>query len=271
MRGVRCVKHILLLLVGFSLNAHAENRFSVRERQDGQQYLHKYRGRLGLSGGLTTLNAADNTIESVNHSIYLGASGDLNFDYFGADLDVYYGTASANRNSNSQLKEGGLSQFGVLTAGRVQYPVYVGRMKMTPKAGLGFGLMNLSLHEEAGPIVKLFSDQVSTGANVKGLYYFFGAEVSPWPFLIINADYSQSFTASAEVKAVAGILGSSSDSASFSRFRVGANVRVLPRTLVGAQFTERAIQTGLPKSLINNDLLSSPQRHFMVNLTFEIP
>lgn len=263
--------HILLAVICLSVGARAEQRLTVREHQDRQPYLHKYQARIGLSGGITTLNTADNTIQSVNHSLYLGTTADLNFDYFGADLDLYYGSASANRNSNSKLKEGGLSQFGTLVGARVQYPLYFGRTKLTPKAGIGFGLMNLSLHEEAGPIAKLITDQISTGADVRGFYYFAGAEFSPFPLLIVSADYAHSFSASADVGAMGGILSNSSSNAGFSRLRVGASVRVLPRTLVGAQFTERAIQTNLPKSIINNDLLSAPQRHFMVNLTFEIP
>lgn len=261
---------LVLLTVLSSGVLQARQQFNTRA--DQQRYLRQYTGRIGIASGITTLKGAStNTNDEVNYTLYFGATGDLNFNYFGADLDVYYGTASVDRKSGSQLKEAGMNQFGILGGVRGQLPFFTGPVRWVPKIGLGYGSMSLSLNEDTSGALAAVSNKVSGGSHVSAFYYMAGLEIGGG-IITFAGDYSHSFAASGGVDLKLGpALNIDSSNTAFQRLRLGAYLRLLPRMLLGFQYIERKVEVQLPVNLLNADLLSPTQQHFLGTLVFEIP
>lgn len=264
---------IFALLGLFCLSAaHADEVLHGSAARQRAAYRNQsYAGRIGLASGVSSLRPPEGKnyqYDGLRYTFYLGLTGDVNFNYFGFDLDTYYGSASVEQAG----KKKGMDLYGGQLGAQARLPFFLGIMKLTPKAGFGYGVMSLTMDKETSGVVGLLTSNLAVGQQVSGVYYSLGLEFAPLPFLVLTGDYSQSLSAGGEIKVQAGAnIPLNGKDASFERIRVGAYARILPTVLLGVQYVERKVKVNLPLNIVNTDAISPTQVHYLGSMIFEIP
>jgi hypothetical protein len=122
--------------------------------------------------------------------------------------------------------------------------------------------------------VGVLSDAASFNAGlsqaVSGPYFLAGLRAEPGDWLVLDADYSQSFAASSSVSGGVSSFSTQvpSDGAAFTRLRVSASARVGHGVLLGIAFIQR-VMTVNPLG-ISVGVLNPAQQNYAATLGFEL-
>jgi len=208
--------------------------------------------RIGLTGGYSQAAIAQSagTAAATGSIIYAGGLLDAQYEYIGAEIDVYAGTgASANITSGEAIA---IKQNGVLAAVKGQVPLRSGSLRFAPKLGFGYAMMGQQ------------QEQISAGtaasekSSISGVYGEIGFEFEPITGLIIVADYSRSLamvkatfeSASSGTTGVAADLGGSA----FQRIRGSVSYQIAGGFYVGGQVVQRSFIWGFNTPIAENQL-----------------
>ncbi len=203
--------------------------------------------RIGITGGFAQLNSSDGKEQAardatnIKNTVYGGIDAQLSaWKYLGAEVEGYYGFGSTATQTSLDKVTGAttssdrkLTQYGGMGDVQGRYPFSVGGIRIIPRAGLGFGLLDTS------------DSSTATGSEtyLTGLYATGGADIHLLPEIYLSADYSRSVSASGTVSTTSGGQTKSLDGTSpnFDRIRVGAYYRVTRDFTVGSQYLRRTL------------------------------
>lgn len=226
--------------------------------------------RLGLLGGISRLSSSDANVQETlsaqetDQNGYVGLLADINVGrYLGAEIDGFFGIAPTMilvDDSNNET-EVSVRHSGMMAHLRAQLPLPLGNFQLTPFVGVGYGFIGLK-----SEYASLTTDSTTGSAGtdmteestVKGPYWTGGVMLFPSGSLILSADYSSSFSATADGSNTLNSGGSATENGQFSRIRVAGYVRVTPKFLIGAQYIQRemtalSIGTGLAPTAVSED------------------
>lgn len=198
----------------------------------------EWEARVALVGGFAQLNSSDGAEQSARDkaSFKNGAYGGLQADvtvakYLGAEVEGFFGQGATRSLTSVDRVTGTIStsdrqlrQLGGMGAALGRLPLWIGNVKIVPKAGVGYGYLKLDGNGPQGEDSKL------TGA-----YGTIGFDVSLTSDLLVSADYARSFASSGETST------SAADASHFDRIRAGAYYRVAEPVLVGGQYLRRTL------------------------------
>ncbi|MCB0404901.1 MAG: hypothetical protein KDD51_08955 [Bdellovibrionales bacterium] len=211
--------------------------YYAADRYD-QDDARKWLARIGLLGGLSSSSTV--AAEGFNNNIYLGVRGDLQYSYFGAELDFFYGLASQAQSDaavfvgDSFSEDRSLSNIGGDLSLKVQLPIRIGsNAKFIPKLGGGYSLL-----QQKVSVVSVGSNVTTT--SVSGIHALAGFDLYATAKLMFSADFALGFLGNATTT-LEDASGSqaSSGAATFNRLRAGAYYEILRHLLLGAQYTRR--------------------------------
>lgn len=220
----------------------AETEARVKGRPDSKTGSTVFRA--ALQGGVSLASSGSgyavangSIIGPTNGAMSFGGTGELRTPYFGAELEVYYtshgGTAAET-----------YRQFGAMASahGRAELPV--GKMRLIPKLGVGFGYFDSSFNPTGA------GGAAGSLSTASGLYGIAGFE---WLFtqnIGLYLDYSLSLGSASMNLVSVSPGGTESENAlsgsKFDRFRVGFTFQVAPRVGLGALVVLRTIVHGSP-------------------------
>ncbi|MEZ4751013.1 MAG: hypothetical protein R3B54_10445 [Bdellovibrionota bacterium] len=193
--------------------------------------------RVGLVGGLSSSSTV--AAEGFNN-IYVGVRGDLQYSYFGAELDFFYGIASKAQSESavflgdSFTEDSSLSNVGGDLSLKLQMPIRMGRdAKLVPKIGAGYSLLQQSV-----TVVSAGSNTTTT--NVSTPHVLAGFDLYATAKLLFSADFALGLFGSASTT-LSDTSGSqaSAGPTSYTRVRAGAYYEIASRLMLGAQYTRR--------------------------------
>lgn len=184
--------------------------------------------RLSIQGGVTGL--AFGATADIRHKKYLGLE---------ADTMKIFPTSAKMGEPNESLDQT-LAQTATMVAVKGQYPFKLANATWTPRLGLGYGFISADiLSTETGAT----SSETST-VSLSGPYATVGLDVEISRGIVLSLDYSHSISASGQGSS--SLDGTTSNfpglSGSFSRLRVGAYYRLMPKVLVGGQLASRNVR-----------------------------
>lgn len=205
--------------------------------------------RFFIAGGISGMASADADIQAnrdlqkLGSNYLVGIGADIRMRrYFGLELDVYYGIAPTQTivydDDETQKKK--LQHTGGMLNLKGQYPTYIGNMRLTPKVGVGYGMLKLNQSTES----QQFAETIESSETVKGVYGTAGFDFEPVDGFIFFADYAMSLMGSGSFSVKSTTINSDTEltDVSFNRMRLGVLVRVHPNVWVGANFTKRAMK-----------------------------
>ncbi|MCB0417834.1 MAG: hypothetical protein H6617_01295 [Bdellovibrionaceae bacterium] len=194
--------------------------------------------RIGLVGGLSS--SSSDASQGFNNNILLGVRGDLQYSYFGAELDFFYGIASQAQSQSavflgdSFTEDRSLSNIGGDLSLKAQVPIRLGSSaKLVPKIGAGYSLLQQKI-----TVVSAGSNTTTT--SVSGLHGLAGFDLYATAKLLFSADFALGFLGNASTT-LEDNSGSqeSSGAATFNRIRAGAYYEIASHFLLGAQYSRR--------------------------------
>jgi hypothetical protein len=223
--------------------------------------------RVGIAGGYAQLNTNDPQAQSVrnatstNNTIFGTIGADLTaWKYFGVNVEGYYGKGGSGSKtvfnefaSTVTTTKYSLSQYGGMADAGGRYPFWLGRVKLIPRAGVGFGILDLT----SSAAITGGSANDGTETRLTGAYATAGLEIDLLPELYLTTDYARSFAASGTVTATADGTGTASAAGSprFDRLRAGIYYRVTSRFTVGTEYLRRTLTTSTTET--SNQFLGS--------------
>lgn len=204
-------------------------------------------GYAGLSGTDTNLSTSALGTTYSHSDVSLGLDADLRaWKYLGFEAEGFLGVASQNSDpSSSGLISRQLS--GTLFDVKGQLPFYTNSVRWIPKAGLGFGYLQLNENTSSSSASTAVTT-ASDSTRVDGVYAVLGFDVEPAPDWTISADYAHSIGAQGSTTTLVGATQSPSLSlvdTNYDRLRVGVFYRIAPHFVVGGQFVRRSLSWGL--------------------------
>lgn len=184
-------------------------------------------GESSSSGGNLDVGAAPS----------VGITADIRaWRYFGLEQDAYFQLNGSTPDvGGSKDSVQGLGSF---TTVKGQYQFWLGSMKFTPKAGLGFAYQRRTGKSDSA------ASSVETSISTMGAYGTVGLEVVPFEKFTLSGDYARSITADTNTKT--GVLEQNGDNARFDRIRVGGYYEFLPGMHGGLQFIQRSVSFTQP-------------------------
>ncbi len=159
--------------------------------------------------------------------------------YFGLEEDAYFQLAGKTPDQGGSQDSS--QSLGSYTTLKGQVPFYLGSVRLSPKAGVGFAYLKHTSKSTSS------TSSIESGATASGPYAMVGLELEPMDRVLISGDYSRSLAADVTIKN--GTLDNSADSASFDRIRLGALYRFAPKFHGGAQFIQRGMSQTIGTSL----------------------
>lgn len=230
--------------------------------------------RLGILGGVTSLNfsqssGAGSSTQAKN--LHLGLTADFQTKYFGLDFEGYYGKgpfragSSVRHNISDPYMSCSLScypgnhcycpprygegedpeylvsssafQYGVLINGKVRFPIEIGRVRLSPKVGFGYGAIGGQNHA-----------RFSSGSEEKTKLYLHapfvtvGLELNLHDSVILLGEVSGSLEAHGEQSEERIGLGENKfklRESYYSRLGLGVQWKLSEHFILGVQFTKR--------------------------------
>ncbi len=233
---------------------------ATAENEDDFPSVHDYNARIGLLGGMSSLNSSTATTEAAPANLFLGLFTDAHFgQYFGAEVEGFYGIAP-------KIQEVDVNSAGVTTSDttrsvqhmggmldlKVRYAIPFGSVSVVPKFGLGYGFVSLTANASSA------SGESSLKQAVSGLYWMTGVDIIPSDSFSLGIDYSASLSASGSATEDKGgtVTSQAIEGAAYNRLRIGAYVRVLTKVSLGAQFILRNLTAGSAGAASVNGTLS---------------
>jgi hypothetical protein len=224
--------------------ASQPNSGSLRTTGQTDSGAKEWEARIGLAGGFAKLNSSDGKEQAArdsgktNNTAYGAVTGEVTaFKYFGAELEGYYGFGTTTTATSvdkilgtSTTTERKLKQYGGMADLQGRYAFDLGRVRVIPKAGAGFGILDIQ-------------SEGSNETKLTGLYAVGGVEVHLLPELYISGDYSRSITANGSLTASGAAASVDAADAKFDRIRAGAYYRVTKQFTAGSQYVRRTLST----------------------------
>jgi len=155
--------------------------------------------------------------------------------YFGLEEDAYFQLAGSTPDLGGAKDS--LQSLGSYTTLKGQVPFYLGNIRLSPKAGVGFAYIKQTSNSSSA------TSTLDSSVTASGVYGMVGLDIEPADRFIISGDYSKSLAADVKIKN--GTLEDSADTASFDRIRVSALYRFAPKIHGGVQFLPRGVQQSL--------------------------
>lgn len=227
------------------------DRLSTMKVKKGQNAMNPDRDtdiRLGIGGGLSSMKSGIEATQSyreeqkIGQNIMVNVMADARFmTYFGLDLDVYYGIAPTQTIDfgNDDVEKKKLQHMGGMFNVKGQLPFYTDTIRWVPRLGVGYGMLKLNQKTE----VESLSETVEASESIKGIYGTVGLDIEPVSWLMIQADYARSLSASGTFNSTSSV-GSNEvtlTGAQFDRIRFGVFFRIDPNILLGGQYTRRTM------------------------------
>jgi len=201
--------------------------------------------RIGLLSGISSV-ATSSGATGGGALLNIALQADFQRAYWGLELDTYYGlgmglSTDSSGTSGSTTQQ---SQFGAFVAAKAKTTFRSGSFRFTPKAGLGFGMMNSS-----GSSDTLFGTTTltaTTNSSVQGAFAMAGFDMTLTRWFFITADFARSVVASGKAQASIGTESASVEleGAQFQRIRVGANFLISDHLILGGQYYKRDFIAG---------------------------
>lgn len=230
--------------------------YSIRADQDvPRASAREWTLQLGLLGGYayaSTNNATEQAQRSdagFSRNVYVGGVADFRVKrYAGAEIEGFYSIAPSqsvivrDRVVGTQETDSkSLQQYGGMAHLKGQLPFRVGRVRVEPMLGAGFGTVGLRSASTNA------QTDVEKDRNVQlwGFYGILGVEIEPVRRVVLHADYARSLaTSGSAVDTVSNADASSRTeftSARFERVRAGAYYRFTDLFMAGGQFIGRRV------------------------------
>jgi hypothetical protein len=287
------MKALISLILLTAVTAHGgQKRPSPRkvasvERQRGENSISgaarrvpsDFDFKLGVTSGFSQSNSNVNSTQSArqqgayHQTASVGIQATLTAWRYGyVDIDTFYaGSPSAKSvttvdtivgtqsTSNRRLKAfGGAGEIG----GRL--PLYLGGIKITPTAGVGFGYFSIRETRESGDATIQSNNAVSGPYGSVGLGVSLGRRVS------LSGDAALSFASKGKMDASdtqSIISETESNNARFNRIRAGAYYRLSQPITLGVQYIRRQIRNAVsaestPVTETTNQVLGAMVVHF---------
>ena len=229
----------------------AQARTEAENDDDNASPPHDYNARIGLLGGLSTLqsgatSAASGTPAPANVFLGLFAQAHLG-RYVGAEVEGFYGVAPkltevniAQDGSTQSEVDRSVQHLGAMADINLRYAIPMGSLTFVPRVGIGYGLMSLAAKVSTATTLDTRDKKVS------GSFWTVGVDIMASESFSLGIDYATSLAASGSAaENINGKLASQAiDGAEFNRLRIGAYVQVLPKVSLGAQYILRNLTAG---------------------------
>lgn len=226
----------------------------VRTRRKAQADIF----RVGILTGVASIAGTDGSTGGSLLNIALQAN--YQSKYWGMELDGYYGLGLGLSASGSSASGMSQSQYGFFVGPKVNYTFGNGSFRFTPKAGVGYGMLAMSMSATTSSAGT--STQVTSKNSFSGIYAMGGFDMFLTRWLFLDADYATSVSASATAEASQNNVSYSGkiEGAKFQRIRVGLNFLISQHLILGAQYYSRSISV---------QGVSAPQNFIMGHLGYQ--
>ena len=195
--------------------------------------------KLGIlaGAGMQSENSATGGNLDVGTAPTVGISADIRaWRYLGVEEDAYFQLNGSTPDvGGSKDSVQGLGSF---TTVKGQYQFWLGDMKFTPKAGVGFAYQRRTGKSES------VASTVETSVATMGAYATVGLDFEPFQKFTISGDYARSLTSDTTIKS--GSVELAAGDSRFARIRAGGYYQFLPGMHGGLQFIQRTVTFSQP-------------------------
>lgn len=230
--------------------------------------------RLGILGGVTSLSFSKSSgygSSTQAKNLHLGLTADFRTKYFGLDFEGYYGKGPFRIDSSIRrdisypylscslscypgnhcycpwqddggkdpeyLVSGSAFQYGVLVNGKVKFPIDIGRVRLSPKVGFGYGAIGGQNHARFSS-----GNEEKTKLYLHAPFVTVGLELNLHDSVIFLGEVSGSLEANGEQSEERIGLGENKfklRESNYSRLGLGVQLKLSEHFILGVQFTKR--------------------------------